>query len=190
MTTDTYEFAFRGLLAQAALDRAGRGAVPKGSGNEAEIQKLLPFELLDIEYLQPAQEMSRVFCAIAAFEKSVRAFVAAVLSEAKGETWMDFVPEKVRARAGNRMLEEEKFKWHSKRGGDLINYITFSDLSLIIKNNHDIFEAYTGSNEWASQILDTVERSRNVIMHSGILDKEDVARIGMNMRDWIRQVGA
>jgi hypothetical protein len=35
-----------------------------------------------------------------------------------------------------------------------------------------------------------LERSRNVIMHSGDLDQQDVERIGIHIRDWVKQVGA
>jgi len=31
--------------------------------------------------------------------------------------------------------------------------------------------------------------SRNIVMHGGVLAKEDVERIGVNIRDWIRQAG-
>ena len=41
-----------------------------------------------------------------------------------------------------------------------------------------------------NSVLDTIERSRNVIMHSGSLDRVDIERVGMNIRDWIKQVGA
>ena len=44
--------------------------------------------------------------------------------------------------------------------------------------------------DWAAAIFDVIERSRNVIMHSGVLDKEDIQRLGINIRDWIKQVGA
>lgn len=37
--------------------------------------------------------------------------------------------------------------------------------------------------------ISTIERSRNVIMHSGELSARDVERIGINIRDWISQVG-
>lgn len=50
-------------------------------------------------------------------------------------------------------------------------------------------EPYIGSIEWAASIFDVVERSRNVIMHSGVLEKEDIQRLGINIRDWIKQVG-
>jgi len=38
-------------------------------------------------------------------------------------------------------------------------------------------------------ILSTLEKSRNGVMHGGGLAKEDIERIGMNIRDWIRQAG-
>ncbi len=38
--------------------------------------------------------------------------------------------------------------------------------------------------------MDTIERSRNVIMHSGNLQGPDVERVGILIRDWIKQVGA
>jgi hypothetical protein len=44
--------------------------------------------------------------------------------------------------------------------------------------------------EWATSIFASIERSRNVIMHSGVLDIEDVERLGINIRDWIKQVGS
>ena len=48
-------------------------------------------------------------------------------------------------------------------------------------------EDLLGDMEWAKTILGTLERSRNIIMHGGVLVKEDVERIGVNIRDWIRQ---
>jgi hypothetical protein len=56
--------------------------------------------------------------------------------------------------------------------------------------NESLFEPFITSPEWARGIFDAVERSRNVIMHSGVLDPEDIERVGVNIRDWVRQVGA
>jgi len=38
-------------------------------------------------------------------------------------------------------------------------------------------------------LLATLERSRNIIMHGGVISREDIERIGMNIRDWVRQIG-
>jgi hypothetical protein len=43
--------------------------------------------------------------------------------------------------------------------------------------------------EWAKATLNSLGKSRNIVMHGGALAKEDIERIGMNIRDWIRQTG-
>ena len=56
--------------------------------------------------------------------------------------------------------------------------------------NWQRFEVHLQSQEWVKQILKSLERSRNVIMHSGELSAEDVERVGSSIRDWVRQVGS
>lgn len=58
-----------------------------------------------------------------------------------------------------------------------------------MSQNYDLFEVHIVSIDWARQIFQTIERSRNVIMHSGELGRRDIERIGTNIRDWINQVG-
>ena len=72
----------------------------------------------------------------------------------------------------------------------MINYVDFGDLANIISQNYTLFEVHIISLEWTKQIFSTLEKSRNVIMHSGELGERDIERIGINIRDWISQVGA
>ncbi len=71
----------------------------------------------------------------------------------------------------------------------MINYTEFGDLASIMAQNYELFEVHIVSIDWARQIFQTLERSRNVIMHSGELGRRDIERIGTNIRDWINQVG-
>ena len=71
----------------------------------------------------------------------------------------------------------------------MINYTEFGDLVSIMGQNFELFEVHIISLNWARQIIQILERSRNVIMHSGMLDRKDIERIGTNIRDWISQVG-
>ena len=87
-------------------------------------------------------------------------------------------------------IEEEKIRWHTQRGSSPINYTDLGDLANIIRTAWVHFEPHIPSIEWAGSVLDVIERSRNVIMHSGLLGREDVERIGINIRDWVKQVGA
>ena len=151
----------------------------------------LGLDLLDDEYVGKARQMAIVYTAIAAFENAVRKLVETVLVETFGEHWWEKgVSERIRRTAETRRAEEEKVKWHGQRGMSLLSYTEMGHLGDIIRNNWKLFEAYMPSIEWAESIFAVLERSRNVIMHSGSLEAEDVERVGMNVRDWLRQVGA
>ena len=89
----------------------------------------------------------------------------------------------------NQAVYDAKFKWHGRRGTTEISYCDFGDLSSIIVTNWTLFEDVLANMEWAKQVLGTLEKSRNIVMHGGILEKEDIERIGMNIRDWVRQAG-
>jgi hypothetical protein len=183
-----YEFVFRGLLAEEALDAAGRRPVFADIGDDDLATTL---GLLDDEYVNPARQMAVVYTVIAAFENTVRDLVSRVLLETNGDKWWEkCASEKVRKRAEGRREDEQKHRFHKQRGEAPINYTEFGDLANMIRANWEDFEAFFPSPEWVTSIVEAVERSRNVIMHSGTLDAEDVARIGIHLRDWIKQVGA
>lgn len=190
--TDVYAFVFRGLLAEEALDRTERLAHVRLTSNiDAEIAARLPIDLLDETLVSRAKKMATVYIAIAAFENTVREFVSKRLLEEKGEGWWDTsVPDGVRRKAESRREDEKKVRWHMPRGDAPINYVEFGDLASIIAQNWPNFVDHLQSLEWAKQIFSALERSRNVIMHSGDLSLQDVERIGTDIRDWIRQVGA
>jgi hypothetical protein len=135
--------------------------------------------------------MGTVYTAIASFENSARRFIAKVLLDAHGpDWWHSNVSEKIRTAAEARRSDEQKTKWHGKRGDDPINYTEMGQLVDIMSQNWaGDFEPHVRRLEWARELFGAVERSRNVIMHSGTLELADIERLGINMRDWIRQVG-
>jgi|SRR5437667_1336837 len=192
MSSDLYSFVFRGLLTEEALDGTGRlRRFGLSAHLDAEIVSRLPIEAFDEDLVSRAQRMAVVYVAIAAFENSVREFVSKVLLENIGaDWWTTAVSDKIREKAESRRKEEEKIRWHTPRGDEPINYAEFGDLGSIVGQNWTLFEDYLQSQEWVRQIISTVERSRNVIMHSGELGLQDVERIATAIRDWIRQVGA
>jgi len=182
-----YEFVYRAVLAEEALDAMGR--VHSENLDEAQIIEALSFELFDDDILDQVHQMSMVYTAIAAFEVSVRRFIKKVLMDEFGESWWSAgVSEKIRKFAESRQNEEARVRWHSVRGDDLLDYTELGQLSDIIQKNWAQFEVYIPRMDWATAIFSTLERSRNVIMHSGVLSLQDIERIGMNIRDWNKQV--
>jgi hypothetical protein len=184
-----YAFAYRGLLARQAV--AEHVVVPKDPRDKAEkIASRLPFHLMDEDLVARAREMAVIYNAIAAFENSVRDFIEKRLIEEVGDDWWtQSVPQNRRAKAESRRDEENKIRWHAKRGDSLIKFTEIEDLSAIIITQQQVFAPIVPDPEWAKQIFKTVERSRNIIMHSGYLEAEDVERLGMALRDWLAQVG-
>ena len=186
-----YAFVMKGELTKVALNKTE--VISKHSHSdiiEEDYIKSLSLDLLDEEYVNAAKVMATVYTAIAAFENTVREFVMTVLMENFGENWWEqSVSSGIRKKAESRKKEEDKIKWHTHRGDSLINYTEFGDLASIMSSNYEIFSPYIISVEWARNIITTIERPRNVIMHSGELSARDVERIGINIRDWISQVG-
>lgn len=187
---DLYSFIYRGILTDESLDKAGRIRKKHfGSPDAAQIQKTLSFDFLDQDRLTDAQFMSITYVALHSFENMIRSFVQKAMAEHYGDTWWDNVPERIKKNVQSRMDEDAKFRWHGVRGASQMNYCDFGDLSSIIITNWALFEAILTNMEWAKAILNTLEKSRNIIMHGGILAREDIERIGINIRDWIRQTG-
>lgn len=186
-----YNYVFRGLLTKQSLDRSVQKSPHSTSATiDQETFDRLSIILLDEDLVSKSRRMATVYIAISAFENSLRAFVSKKLIEDKGEDWWEkSVPEKIRKIAKSRQEEEQKYKWHSLRGDNQINYLEFGDIKSIIMKNWDLFEPHLNTQEWTGQILTVLEKSRNVIMHSGELDSYDIERIGTHLRDWIKQVG-
>lgn len=185
-----YSFIFRGQLTEEALDRAGRYSQGPSNGDNQRTLEALSISELPEDHVANAQHMSHVYTVIAAFENSVRELISKTLLDEIGEDWWNTcVSEKIRSAAEKRRDEELKVKWHSQRGDDLINYTMLPHLLNIIRNNHQpYFEPFIPDIDWAAGIFDAIERSRNVIMHSGTLGAQDVSRLGIYIRDWTAQV--
>lgn len=109
--------------------------------------------------------------------------------EEKGENWwIESTSEKIQKAAKSLMDKEESVRWHATRGKNPIQFTMLPHLLNIIRQNFVVFEPFVSDIDWAASIFEIVERSRNVIMHSGELSKRDVARLGTAFRDWNSQV--
>lgn len=185
-----YPFVYRGLLTEASLDKAGRKSKASMTTEQQElIVDKLAYTMLDDDALVTAQRMAMVYTAIHAFENMVRGFVKSTMLEAHQENWWERVPEKIKKRVATRIEDDSKFRWHGTRGGTEIEYCDFGDLQSIIVVNWDAFEVALADMEWTKSLLVILERSRNIVMHGGVLSIQDIERIGGNIRDWVRQVG-
>lgn len=192
MTQDLYAFVFRGDLTMQAVNSTGLSASPfQAEEGLEQYTAALSLDLLEPTDIIKAQRMAVVYVAITAFEQSVRAFVRRVLVDEYGDDWWTSgVSAKIQKFAESRRDDERKAKWHGDRGEDLLDYTEMGHLPDIMQQNFLLFEAHIPRMDWATAIFGAIERSRNIIMHSGQLAIEDAERVGMNIRDWTRQVGS
>ncbi len=187
---DLYSFVYRGVLATEAIRLAAPIPAEEQKEPEEDIRRRMPLDLFDDTSVLNARKMGWVYVTIAAFENSVRTFIEERLLEKVGANWWDrAVSADVRRRADERRREEEQIRWHSSRGTSQLAYVELGDLASIIQNNHALFRDLVPTVEWAREIFRSLERSRNVVMHSGQLKMTDIERVAMNIRDWVRQVG-
>lgn len=187
---DLYSFIYRGVLADEALRHALPDISTESKEPEDDIRRRLPLQSLDDALVLAARKMAWVYVAIAAFENSVRTFIEERLLEKIGANWFDSaISNEVKKQVEIRRKDEEQIRWHSARGSSPLAYVQLGDLAAIIQNNHAHFKELIPSVEWARELFRSLERSRNVIMHSGQLKLGDVERVAMNIRDWIQQVG-
>jgi hypothetical protein len=188
---DLYSFVYRGVLADEAVRQLRKVEDSDPKQPEGDIRRRMPLDILEDSHVVAARRMAWVYTAIAAFENGVRTFIEERLLEKVGATWWDTaVSAGIKTEAERRKRDEEQIRWHGARGSSPLAYVQLEDLAVIIQNNHAHFKELIPTVEWAREIFRTLSRSRNVIMHSGQLTLADTERVAMNVRDWVRQVGA
>lgn len=187
-------FIFKAQLAQESLNHVNKASFEKSELSYVSISKKVSMEILDKELVAEATKMSAVYIVIASFENMLREIVTAKLLLEKGENWWtsNAISGEIRNKAKRKEDDEKLHRWHTARGVNPIYFTELKDLVSIIcnENNWPFFEDLFGNSDWVRHSVKSLERSRNVIMHSGQLSIEDIERVGIVVRDWIRQIGS
>lgn len=184
-------FVLKAQMTEVAIERCQ--AVPKQKGEVTfeDISARVGIKELDEDEVRETRKMSAVYIAIASLENMIRDLIETRMLEVKKANWWEeCVSAEIKRKAQRKIDEEKKIRWHRSRGLSPIYFTEIGDLVSIIQQSWTVFEDIIQDIDWLRQIIKTVERSRNVIMHSGQLSLDDIERVGVNIRDYIRQVGA
>lgn len=184
-------FVMKGQMAKVAVARTQ--AMPPKSGEITydDIVSRVGIKDLDEDEVSAARKMSAVYIAIASFENMVRNLISTRMLEVKKDNWWEeCVSTEIKKKAQRKIDDEKRIRWHKSRALSPIYFTEIGDLIAIIQQNMTVFEDIIQDIDWLRQIIKSVERSRNVIMHSGQLSLDDIERVGVNIRDYVRQVGA
>lgn len=190
MKTQVSDFMFRGLLVTHSIrDMEAVGLVRSRISSSEERGDLDLFAPVSEEVRAGSLYMQRCYRLLYVLENVVREFVREVLEEIDGDTWFDKRASAVmKKKVEDRKSAEAKNQWHIGRNAHPIFYLDFGDLSLLIQTHWVEFKDLVPNQSWAVSRLQDAERSRNVIAHTNVLSDEEVVRVEMHVRDWIRQV--
>ncbi len=190
MKANLSDFMFRGLLTKRALhDMQAIGQLREPIGSAQERQ--------DIDIMAPVSDsirsgslyMQRCYRLLFVLENVVREFVREVLEEADHDQWFEKrASREMKKKVEDRKTAEAKNQWHTGRNAHPIYYLDFGDLALLIQSHWNDFKDLIPTQSWAVSRLQDAERSRNVIAHTNVLSDEEVVRLEMHVRDWVRQV--
>lgn len=190
MKAQLSDFMFRGLLLKHAIrDMQAVGQLRESMGSAQEQG--------DVDLLAPVSEavragslyMQRCYRLLFVLENVVREFVQEVLYEIDKEQWFEKRSSReMKKKVEDRKATEAKNQWHTGRNPQPIYYLDFGDLALLIQTHWADFKDLLPTQSWAVSRLQDAERSRNVIAHTNVLSDEEVTRLEMHVRDWVRQV--
>ncbi len=185
------QFVFSGLLARHAvqdmeavglLHHANVTVTERGDGDlYASVQERIRTGSI---------EMQRVYRVLFVLENMVRGLISSRLQEADGADWFEKrAGAPMKRNVEKRREAEAKNQWHTGRNKEPIYYLDFGDLSKLLVTHWSEFEDLLPSQTWVQSRLEDAERSRNVIAHTNLLSSDEVSRLEMYLRDWIKQIG-
>lgn len=147
--------------------------------------------VLPIQIAEEADAMAKLYPYVYAFENSVRNIICIVMHRKHGKNWWkNRVGARIKRDVERNKTTEKKNAWHGKWKPHDIYYTELDDLRSIIASNPKIFEGITPPLNVLEGFFREMEMSRNTIAHNNPLEKDDVERLKLNYRSWIRQIKA
>lgn len=191
MTDELGAFTFRGMCGtRAILDLKAEGILRDGHATFDAARDHDLFVPIPEHIRSASLQMQRSFRLLFVLENFIRDFVATRFEEIDGDTWFEQrASTPMKQKVGDRKQKEENNAWHTGRNEAPIYYLDFGDLALLITNHWSVFKDLLPDQHFVQSRMQEAERSRNVIAHTNILAPEEIARLEMYLRDWIRQIG-
>jgi hypothetical protein len=121
-------------------------------------------------------------------ETTIRRSVREQLAEAEeegGSWWDDFIPEKIRSDAVSRK-NREIASGFTPRSDDVMDFLTFGELAVIITGNWDIFGAVFTDKRAVERVMSDLNTLRGPIAHCSPLAPDEVVRLGLTVAAWFR----
>lgn len=180
-------FGITNQLMEHSLDRVEREYaldLGRGHGSEAEIDEAY-YPQIGSAIRAEAAQMAPHYEMFYSLEKTIRGDVRDQLAAQSDDWWTTLIPEAIRGDA-EAIQQREKDSGVTPRSDDLIDYLTFGQLSDVIKTNWDIFAATFSSKKAVEKVMGSLNMLRGPIAHFTPLAEDEIVRLRLAVRDWFR----
>ena len=132
-----------------------------------------------------AAEMAPHYEVFYSLETTIRRLVRGQLQEAQDDWWTERILEQIRKDAEKRQ-QKEIDSGVTPRSDDPMDFLTFGELSEIIKGNWDVFGAVFSSQKAVERVMSNLNTLRGPIAHCSPLAEDEIVRLRLTVRDWFR----
>jgi len=146
--------------------------------------------LITTQIASDAQKMANIYPIIYVFENSIRNLIQKVMESKYGSDWWNKakISSKIKGKVKIRKKDEDRNRWHGKRGAHEIFYTDIEELTSIIETNWNYFKKYLPKQHWVKTMIEIIGTSRNVIAHNNPLKKDDISSLKVHFKQWMKQV--
>ena len=188
---DLTDFLFRGIIFEAEAEKFRRAGIQIGASSTKDAEDLMQEALTpySVGRRNDALEMARLYAVIFCFENEIRQFIREALEEKEGVDWPDKLPTNVKKFAESRKETALKDSWLEGEKSDVLGFVDFGQLAIIIIDKWEHFKDIVPSQHWLKQRMDELEKARNFIAHNRMLLPSEFGRIYMYVDDWNKAIG-
>jgi hypothetical protein len=166
------------------LDQTSPGAVRDIRQRTDDLE--IYIKQFDVQNRQQAARMSFYYEIFYMLENDIRSLISETMEAAHGATWWATqVPQQVKEEA-TRNRKREAEAGVSLRSENDIDYITFGQLSDVIKENWQDFAGMLSNPPAVARVLSALNMLRGTIAHCGALAEDEVDRLKLAIKDWFR----
>lgn len=180
-------FSMRNLLLESELEKLEGTGIAIDHIKSIEKSQLVDIEMFEHDVIQSAKKMADFYIIYYAFENSIRRLIAERLSEKYGLNWWDsgVVPDGVKNNVKDKQ-NKEKDTLMSIRSEDPLTYTNFGELIDILNKNWTDFTDLIRSQKAMQLVLGQFNLIRNIIAHSCELNEDEIIRLKLLVKDWLR----
>ena len=191
MTESTEElvklFGITNQLIEHSLDRVEREfAIDLGRDHRsaAEVDEEY-YPQIESAIRAEAADMAPHYEIFYSLETTIRRNVRDQLADQADDWWESLIPPVIRQDA-EKVRQREKDSGITPRSDDPIDFLTFGQLSEVIKANWDIFAATFSSKKAVEKVMASLNMLRGPIAHFSPLAEDEIVRLRLTVRDWFR----